>query len=536
MLAGVSSIASAIEAGAPMLVSHTSGGEPTSGICVGPHLSRTGQFTGFTCMAWDIVLGQPGVGDALLHDGEADSIIGLSYTDQGQWGQCGSVEPGTCSSGTIAVADDGSLAVMNSSAPLTGDSPHPTPDHGFPNVYLRDVVNQTTNRLTPPLPYPTVLSPRALDASIERTEILIDTQSNYTGNPDTNGFEYDVFVVNWKSREVELISATSTGEQGDGSSCCKGSLSRDGRYVVFASNATNLTDDNSARMGNLFLRDRLLRTTRRLTFPWNGGEFSSQPYILPNMRITSDNRYVLFASTGHEFTPDSNPDVPLSVYEIDLQSDQTRLISRGVNGEPLNASAFGASFSDDGRYMAFETAATNVSDNPGSLPGVFVRDRLTGETVNVSASLGDPPYTLPGHVTLSADGSTVAFSWPEWNATNPNLLNNQQVYKVRLRSDPPPHEAVAVPIASRVALVLLALLLCARAMLAVRGRPVKLAPSGGDLRRARWGRAQAMLAPYGSLVAWVLARRNSRCDSLLGTMRSVVVSSSWQVNCTEPRQ
>src|SRR5690606_25552438 len=102
----------------------------------------------------------------------------------------------------------------------------------------------------------------------------------------------------------------------------------------------------------------------------------------------------------------------------------------GVDNQPLNASAFGVSFSDDGRYMAFETSATNVSEDPGPLPGVFVRDRLTGETVNVSAALGMPPHTLPGHVTLSADGSTVAFSWPQWNATYPTLLDNQQVYKV----------------------------------------------------------------------------------------------------------
>jgi Tol biopolymer transport system component len=245
-------------------------------------------------------------------------------------------------------------------------------------------------------------------------------------------------------------------------------FSPDGRYVVFQSNAANLTDDNPQRLYNLFLRDRMLGTTRRLTFPFSGGEFSSQPSFSSNLHITADNRHVQFAAGGSEFTEDSDPAVPLAVYEIDLQTGQIDLISRGVNAAPLNASAFGAAFSADGRYMAFETAATNVSEDPGALPGVFVRDRLTGETVNVSAALGTPPHTLPGQVALSADGSTVAFSWPRWNATFPTLLDNQQVYKVRLREDRPPLEAVALPAASRVGLVLLVLLLSMAALLSAK--------------------------------------------------------------------
>ena len=467
-LIGFASSVAAIEIGPPVLVSHTPDGQPTGGICYGPRLSNTGRFTGFSCMAFDVIYGEPGVGDALLHEGETGVITGLSYTDQGEWGHCEGAELGTCSSASTAVSDDGSLAVLNSSAPLTEDSPHPTPDHGFQNVYLRDVVNQATTWLTPPMPpYPTYNTPRAMDASMERHEILINAQNNYTGDPDTNGDTPDVFVMNWETGAVELISATPNGQQGEGAGST-GTFSPDGRYVVFGTTASDLTDDNPQGLRNLFLRDRMLRTTRRLTFPWNGGEFTSQPNILPNVHMTTDNRYVFFASTGHEFTPDSDPTVPLSVYEIDLHTGQTRLVSRGVNDQPLNASAFGASFSDDGRYMAFETTATNVSNDPGPLPAVFVRDRLTGETVNASAALGMPPHTLPGHVTLSADGSTVAFSWPQWNTTYPTLLDNQQVYKVRLRGDPPPLEAVALPVVSRSVLVLLALLLSMAAWLGAK--------------------------------------------------------------------
>ena len=466
-LAAIWSSASGIEVGSPILVSHTPSGDPSVGLCSTPVLSATGRFTSFSCMAIDVIPGEPGVGDALLHDGETGLIVGLSYTDQGQWGHCGGAELGTCTSRAVDIAIDGGAAVLNSGAPLTADAPQPTPDGGWPQIYLRDIVHQTTEWLTPPVfvPFRTAL---ARDASLQRREVLYSTKANETGALDTNGpFMHDLFVKNWETGVVELISASPLDQQGDGMSSLAG-FSPDGRYVVFQSNAANLTDDNPQRLYNLFLRDRMLGTTRRLTFPFSGGEFSSQPSFSSNLHITADNRHVQFAAGGSEFTEDSDPAVPLAVYEIDLQTGQIDLISRGVNATPLNASAFGAAFSADGRYMAFETAATNVSEDPGALPGVFVRDRLTGETVNVSAALGTPPHTLPGQVALSADGSTVAFSWPRWNATFPTLLDNQQVYKVRLREDRPPLEAVALPAASRVGLVLLVLLLSMAALLSAK--------------------------------------------------------------------
>jgi len=469
IMLGLAQMASAIEADAPVLVSHTPDGQPTTGICYGPRLSHTGRFTSFSCMAFDVIYGEPGVGDALLHDDQDDSIIGLSYTDQGEWGHCNGGELGACSSGSIAVSDDGSLAVLNSSAPLTEDSPHPTPDHGFPNVYLRDTVDQTTTWLTPPMPpLPTYNTPRALDASMERSEILMRAQNNYTGDPDTNGDTPDVFALNWETGEAELISATPNGQQGEGGGGT-GAFSPDGRYVVFGTSASDLTNDNPQRLHNLFLRDRVTQTTRRLTFPWNGGEFTAQPYFSPQLKITRDNRYVVFSAAGVRFTEDDDP-VYGGIYEIDLQTGTTRKIPLTASGDPPNAPAGRPALSEDGRFLAFLSSATNLTNEPGPVPAVFVQDRWTGETVNVSASLGTQPSDWSTNIAISADGSTVAFEWAKWSATNPNLLSNQQIYKVRLRGDPPPAQAVPVPTHSHSMLGVLAALLGIGSMLLLRSR------------------------------------------------------------------
>lgn len=469
-LAGVVRAAAGIEPSPPLLVSHTPSGGPTDGICFLPTLSPTGRFTAYTCYSFDILPGEPGVGDGLMHDANIDAIVGLSYDEQGNWAHCGNAELGACTSRTIAIAKNGDQVVLNSAAPLVAEAPSPTPDAGSPEVYLRDVAASLTTWLTPLPPGAASLHfPSGRDVLFDRNELLYRSAGNEAGGPDDSGyFIADLFVKSWSSGAVELISKSPNGGQGDASSTGEASFSPDGRYVVFISRASNLTSDNPLGWNNLFLRDRVLGTTRRLTFLPGGGEFTVHPTFASQPLITSDNRYVVFSLAGAQLVEDSDPDVPLAIYEIDLQTGQTRLISRGVNDQPLNASAFGASFSEDGRYMAFETSATNVSEDPGPLPAVFVRDRLTGGTINVSAALGVPPHTLPGHVTLSADGSTVAFSWPQWNATYPTLLDNQQIYKVRLRGDPPPLEAVALPVASRTVLVLLALLLSIAALLAAK--------------------------------------------------------------------
>ena len=467
-LAAIWSSLPAIEVGSPILASHTPNGSPTDGLCSIPVLSPTGRFTSFSCMAIDVIPGEPGIGDAMLHDAETDSIIGLSYTDQGQWGHCGGAELGTCTSRAVDIAADGGAVVLNSGAPLTADAPRPTPDGGWPHVYLRDTVYQTTEWLTPPVfvPFRTAV---ARDASLQRNEVLYTTQANETGAPDTNGpFMDDVFIKDWSTGVVELVSVSPLNQQGDGTSGLA-RFSPDGRYVVFQSNAANLTDDNLHRLYNLFLRDRVLGTTRRLTFPWGGEEFSTQPSFSNDMHITADNRYVIFSALGASFIEGDDP-IHGGIYEVDLQTGNTCKIPRTASGELPNAPVGRPALSEDGRFLAFLSSATNLTDEPGPVPAFFVQDRVTGQTINVSAQLGTPPHPLAGRIAISADGSTVAFEWPEWNATYPTLLNNQQIYTVRVRGDPPQTLPTAVPTASRAFLLGLAAMLAFGATMVVLRR------------------------------------------------------------------
>lgn len=435
----------AIDAEGPVLISRTPAGVPTKGYCFGPKLSDAGRFLTFTCESVDVVPGEQGIGDAMLHDAVADSITGLSLNDEDEWISCGGAERGTCSSYAIGALGDGDRIVLNSGAQLTSDSPPPTPDFGFPNVFLRDVADRTTRWLTPPPPGETQNgSPQGQDADPVRNELLFTTSTNYAGGFDSNGPITDLYLTNWATGAVELISASPSGEQGDGQTSL-GRFSPDGRYVVLLSAANNLTGDNPLHHFNLFLRDRELRTTRRLSFPWQGGEFTSPPVFMSSPQITIDNRHVVFSASGARFIADDDPD-SVNVYDIDLETGTTELISRGIDGAPLNASAASSVVSADGRFLAFYSAATNVMADAGRLPAIFVQDRRTGSAVNVSAQLGAGSTTLgtsPPTLALSADGSTVAFDWSTYDATFPTLAINEQIYRVMLRSEGP---AAPVPV------------------------------------------------------------------------------------------
>jgi hypothetical protein len=451
----------ALEAEAPVLISRTPTGEPTEGYCHGPKLSGSGRFLTFTCESLDVFPGEQGIGDAMMYDAVTDNITGLSLNSEDEWVNCGGAEPGTCSSYAVGAFEDGNRVVLNSGAQLTPDSPPPTPDFGSPNVFLRNVAEGTTRWLTPPPPGGTENgSPQGQDADPDRNELLFTTSINFSGGIDSNGPTIrDLFLKNWATDLVELISVAPGGEQGDGSTALA-RFSPDRRYVVFLSSANNLTGDNPLHYLNLFLRDRELRTTRRLTFQWQGEEFNSPPSFVSVPQITVDNNHVVFSAYGARFTADDDPN-SINVYDIHLGTGTTELISRGLDGAPLNAPVASAVISADGRYLAFYSAATNLMTDAGPLPAIFVQDRITGSVVNVSAPLGAGSTTLgtsPPTIALSADGSTVAFDWNTYDASFPTFAVNQQVYRVALRADAPAAIA-AVPTLTQNARILLVLLL-----------------------------------------------------------------------------
>lgn len=138
--------------------------------------------------------------------------------------------------------------------------------------------------------------------------------------------------------------------------------------------------------------------------------------------ISADGRYVAFTSEASNLVPDDTEQCPgpagrqscSDVFVFDRESGSMALVSRADDGRPGNGGSGGASISADGRWIAFSSAASNlVADDTNGVPDVFVYDRLLGTIERVSmSSTGVQGDRGSGRPSISGDGRYVVFSSP----------------------------------------------------------------------------------------------------------------------------
>ncbi len=232
---------------------------------------------------------------------------------------------------------------------------------------------------------------------------------------DTNGTA-DVFVRDLVNNVTERVSVATGGTQGiDGDSQYdKPAISADGRYVAFASTMTNLVagDTNVAR--DIFRRDRQTGTTVRVSVSTAGDQTpTSQDSTSP--AISADGRYIAFDSFATNLVPDDT-NFNYDVFVRDMAAGTTTrvsLINQGGQPEAFAwAQSVAPSISGDGRYVAFTSGAEDLvlGDNNG-WNDVFIHDRTTGITRRVSTSFNGLQGDFhSAFVDLSADGTVVTYS------------------------------------------------------------------------------------------------------------------------------
>lgn len=222
---------------------------------------------------------------------------------------------------------------------------------------------------------------------------------------------------------MERVSVSTLGEQatGDGGVYENVSLSADGRYVAFSSDQSDLVPDDTNLSTDVFVRDRVADTTERVSLHTVGNETPSGGYADPPP-MTPDGRFVVFRSGDAMLDLDHSGD-PAMQYHVYVRDrgegpvpPSTTLISRGRNGEPANDGAGynSLAISDDGRYVAFDSYATNLvgsADTNQSLD-LFVFDRTTEVTRRVSVSsagIEADNESGPVELAVNGDGHPLAF-------------------------------------------------------------------------------------------------------------------------------
>lgn len=292
--------------------------------------------------------------------------------------------------------------------------------------------------------------------------------------PDDTNHAYDVFVRDLEGGTIQRVSVSSYGEQGNGNSG-GGSMigiSADARYVTFVSSASNLVPDDTNGQPDVFLHDRLEGTTERVNVSSEGQQANG---LTEGGSISADGRYVVFWSKASNLVQhDHNGDDPdnfihdrktgktqivepeddyalgatisgngryviFSSSDSDLVSSDTNnradvfvhdlwtgtnerasVDSRGREGKACDdigwwgCGAWDAAISTDGRYVTFESEFRDlVGGDTNRMPDVFWHDRRTGVTLRISASsAGDQGNDRSGWFTpspISDDGRQMVF-------------------------------------------------------------------------------------------------------------------------------
>ena len=160
------------------------------------------------------------------------------------------------------------------------------------------------------------------------------------------------------------------GTQANGDSASP-AISADGRYVAFGSDASNLVPGDTNGTSDVFVRDLRSGTTQRVSVATDGTQANGDS---DSPAISADGRYVAFASYASNLVPgDTNGTA--DVFVRDLRSGTTRRVSVATDGTQANGDSGSPAISADGRYVAFESDASNlVPGDTNHCVDVFVRD------------------------------------------------------------------------------------------------------------------------------------------------------------------
>jgi hypothetical protein len=220
---------------------------------------------------------------------------------------------------------------------------------------------------------------------------------------DTND-TWDIFVHDMTTGATKRVSVDSSGAEGNAGSYNQ-SISADGRYVAFDSGASNLVSGDTNGVGDIFLRDTMTNTTTRVSLDSSGIQGNSTS---DRTSISSDGHYVAFRSNASNLVVgDTNG--KWDIFVRDTWANTTTRVSLHSSGAQGNAGSDYPSISADGSFVTFDSYASNlVAGDTNDSWDIFVRD--TGEDA-ISDAFTLISITLAGQGIASNIGNVTASNW-----------------------------------------------------------------------------------------------------------------------------
>ena len=368
-------------------------------------ISADGRYVAFESYATNLVVGDNnGTHDIFVHDRQTGQTTRVSVSSSGIEGNGESDAP-------ARISADGRFVAFQSYATnlIAGDT------NGASDIFVHDRLSGKTTRVSVDFDG---LQANGYSSSpcisADGRFVAFESRADNLVAGDNNGSS-DIFVHDRQVGETTRVSLATGNTEAVGGDSSSPSISAGGRYVAFQSAATNLVAGDNNGFSDIFVHDRQTGETTRVSVDSAGVQGNSDSY---SPSVSADGRYVAFQSDATNLVASDNNGLS-DIFVHDRQSGQTTRVSVATdNTQAVGGHSFSPCISADGRYVAFESDATNlvVSDN-NSARDIFVHDRQTGETTRVSVATGNTE-AVGGHSydpCISADGRYVAF---ESRATN----------------------------------------------------------------------------------------------------------------------
>jgi Tol biopolymer transport system component len=366
-----------------------------------PSVSADGRYVAFYSLASSLVSGDTnGYEDIFVHDRQSGETTLVSVASDGTQGNSVSFHP--------SISADGRYVAFESSASnlVSGDT------NGYEDIFVHDRQSGQTTRVSVSSDgaqgnHKSWASPISHISADGRYVVFYSWASNLVSG-DTNGYE-DIFVHDRQSGQTTRVSIASDGTQGNNYGSGNPSISADGRYVAFYSLASSLVSGDTNGTVDVFVHDQQSGQTTRVSVASGGAQGNN---VSRDPSLSADGRYVAFWSYASNLVSgDTNGKMDIFVH--DRQTGQTTRVSIASDGMQGNTDTgyFTISISADGRYVAFYSAASNlVSGDTNNAEDVFVHDRQSAQTTRVSiASDGAQGNSTSEGPSISADGRYVAF-------------------------------------------------------------------------------------------------------------------------------
>jgi Tol biopolymer transport system component len=389
-----------------------SGGSPERDVAI----SADGRYVAFTSRASNLVVGDTnGQGDVFVHDRTTGATTRVSVATDGTQATRYSRYP--------AISADGRyVAFVSDANDLVANDTNQSDD-----VFVHDCVTNTTTRES--------VANGGMQGNAGSAEVSMSADGRYLAFTswatnlvpgDTNG-RPDAFVRDRLAGVTTRVSVATSGAQANGDSDSP-AISADGRYVAFASGATNLVSGDTNGLGDVFVHDRVTGATTRVSVASDGtqGNWSSG---FP--AVSGDGRVVAFESEATNLVAgDTNGSY--DIFAHDRTTGVTTRVSVATDRTQANWSSFYPTVTPDGWLVAFMSESSNlVAGDTNGRVDVFLHDLVAGTTTRVSVATDGTQANDDSYwPAVTPDGRMVAFGS---GATNLVPVDTNQRWDVFVR-------------------------------------------------------------------------------------------------------